>query len=102
MVDKNAAELLLKIRDLTNEYLQSQDKNASKETNKEIETDGVLDQLPWKQYPSGIGSWILATIPDAEQLVLRLVESNGKVQIGKYVYQFSGKGRFISRHEVKG
>jgi hypothetical protein len=101
MVEKNAIELFLKIRDLANEYLQSTDNKTSKETSKEVETDVALDQLPWKQYPTGNGHWIFSNTPAAQRLVQELAEKNGTATIGEFNYKLTGNGRFIARHRIK-
>ena len=61
----------------------------------------TLDQLPWKPYSHGNGSWIFSNLDNeiAKTLVELIKKYGGKIEIGNYVYRFSGENnRFISRY----
>ena len=98
MEQANATKLLLKIRDLANEYLQSLTKGSQED---ESTFEVALGQLPWRAFERGPDNWIFSNEPDAKELRSRLEENGGKVQIGRFLYQFSGNKRFITRHELK-
>jgi len=67
-----------------------------------------LEQLPWTAYKTkepakeGEAGWIFANTNGAEELVKAMQKCEGKLELGAYVYRFSGKEKqFIARKPVK-
>ena len=70
-------------------------------TEKTFISTSDLEKLPWKPFSSGNGSWIFSNLDNeiAKTLVELLKKYGGKIEIGNYVYRFSGENnRFISRY----
>lgn len=99
MQNDDVAEILTKIKGLVDEAIALVGPTTSAASESEVED--FTDSLNWKPYPSGNGHWVFANALGAENLVQKLRENNGQVQIGKFIYKFSGKGKFISRHQVE-
>ena len=60
------------------------------------------DYLPWKSFKNGEGSWILADLKGAEELVNRLKNAKGNtVFSGGYRFTLSRDGRFVRRYPLK-
>jgi len=60
------------------------------------------DHLPWKSFKNGEGSWILADLKGAEELVNRLKNAKGNtVFSGGYRFTLSRDGRFVRRYPLK-
>jgi len=75
------------------------------EVKAELELDPkTLDNLPWRAYDKGPGSWIFGDTNGAEKLVELIKESaKGEVPIGEFKYKIShGRDRdFISRTPIE-
>jgi len=65
-------------------------------------SSNTYDDLPWKSFKNGEGSWILADQKGAEELVNRLRNAKGNtVFSGGYRFTLSRDGRFVRRHPLK-
>jgi len=66
------------------------------------ETSSTYGDLPWKSFKNGEGSWILADLKGAEELVNRLKNAKGNtVFSGGYRFTLSRDGRFVRRYPLK-
>jgi len=60
------------------------------------------DNLPWKNFKNGEGSWILADEKGAEELVNRLKNAKGNtIFLGGYRFTLSRDARFVRRYPLK-
>jgi len=65
-------------------------------------SSNAYDDLPWKYFKNGEGSWILADLKGAEELVNRLKNAKGNtVFSGGYRFTLSRDGRFVRRYPLK-
>ena len=60
----------------------------------------IIERYPWNQFKNSEGKWIFAD--KAPELKAELEKHNGRMELGGFVYKFSGDKRFIHRFPAKG
>jgi len=67
-------------------------------------TPSNLDNLPWKDFSDGNGAWIFSNLedPPAKELVAKLTEAKGKLDLDGFTYKLSGdNNQFVNRFHKK-